>query len=279
MTDGVLMKLDKLDLSNNSINFIEQDYDWFPYSYTKYLILKQQQLDIFLKTNILKTLELLRTIDFSQGFISENNEDLIRNYVPPMPNLISINVSYTNLTENMIIDLLTGLSNSANHTIKISLLGHTLNDSNFCSYFTTFQKSPNLLHLELDETHECNCVVDLFYQDEHIQTAMNDSLRKPTCLFNTTRTRCNIQSQITILKCSVAKPNPDDSGTNSPNIGNYAFIGIMVGLAVVLLILFGLGTGVVYRARQSRRMTILDMEEPIENPLAAIIEERLQKSF
>ncbi|CAF1255216.1 unnamed protein product [Adineta steineri] len=280
MIDGVLMELHKLDLSNNSITSIDNDYDWFAYSYTKHLILKQLQLDLFLKTNILKTLQSLKIVDFSESFISENNDDLIRAYVPAMPNLVSINVSHTNLTENMIIDLLTRLSTSANQTIEISLLGHTLNDSNFCSYFSIFQKAPNLLHLELDETHECNCVVDLFYQDEHIQMTKNDTLKRPKCLLDTPRRiRCNIQSQLTTSKCSVDKPNPLGPGTGGQNIGDYAFTGVMIGLGVVLLILLGLGTGVLYRVRKNRRLTILDMEEPIENPLAAIIEERLQKKY
>ena len=274
--EGFLMELNKLDLSNNSIDTLQQDYNWLPYIYTKHLILRQQQqLDLFLKADILKILRHLRTIDFSEGFISENDEGLIRDHMPNMPNLISINISHTNLTANMIIDLLTQLGNSANQTIRISLLGHTLDDENFCSYFTIFQKSPNLLHLELDPTHECNCVVDLFYQDEHIQTITNDSLQIPACLSNITRTRCDIQSQITMSKCSIAKPNPNEPETN---VGDYAFIGIMVGLAVVVLVLVALGSSVAYRVRKNRRGTILDMEEPIENPLATIIEERLQNS-
>ena len=36
--------------------------------------------------------------------------------------------------------------------------------NNFCSYFTIFKNAPNLLNLQLDETHECNCVIDLFYR-------------------------------------------------------------------------------------------------------------------
>ncbi|CAF4397358.1 unnamed protein product, partial [Adineta steineri] len=75
MIDGVLMELHKLDLSNNSITSIDNDYDWFAYSYTKHLILKQLQLDLFLKTNILKTLQSLKIVDFSESFISENNDD------------------------------------------------------------------------------------------------------------------------------------------------------------------------------------------------------------
>jgi hypothetical protein len=179
----------------------------------------------------------------------------------------------------MIIDLLKRLSNSANRTIHISLLGQTLNEDNFCSYFTIFRQSPNLLHLELDETHPCNCIVDLFYSDEYIQITKNDSLKRPICLSNTTRTRCDIDSQLITSKCSMGGPNPDGPGGSGGSNGNYAFVGIMVGLGVVLLIIFGIGSGVVYRTtRRRRRMTLLDMEEPVENPLAAIIEERLQKS-
>ncbi|CAF2433975.1 unnamed protein product [Rotaria sp. Silwood2] len=277
--DGVLQNLDKLDLSNNSINIFEENFDWLPYSYIKHLIFKQQQFDLFLKTNSLKNLKHLQTIDFSEGFISENNESLIHDYIPNMPNLVSINVSHTNLTENMIINLLERLSNSINQTIKISLLGYKLNVENFCSYFTIFTKTSNLFQLELDETHECNCIVDLFFNDTHIPISMNDSLIQPTCIFNTTRTHCDIQSQLIISKCSINKPNPDGSDTNNDNGGNYKFIGIMVGMGGVLLILLAVGSSIAYRRRRkSRRGTIIDMEEPIENPLAVIIEERLNTS-
>jgi hypothetical protein len=43
------------------------------------------------------------------------------------------------------------------------------------------------------------------------------------------------------------------------------------------LILLSLGFGVAYRIRR-RRNTELFMEQPIENPLAAIIEERLNEN-
>ena len=56
-----------------------------------------------------------------------------------------------------------------------------------------------------------------------------------------------------------------------------AFIGMMVGLAVAVLSLLLLGSGMAYRVRRtSRRLTEVDMEQPAENPLAAVIEERLQ---
>ncbi|CAF0735636.1 unnamed protein product [Adineta ricciae] len=278
MVDGVLMELEKLDLSNNSVDSIVENYDWFAYSYIKHLILKQQQLDLFLRTKLLMSLSRLKIIDFSESFIQNSTqEDLIETYVPSMRNLVSMNVSYTNLTEQMIIDLLTCLSNAANRTIAVSLLGRTLHESHFCSYFNVFSKSPNLLRLELDETHECNCVVDLFYQDEFVQIVKNDSLKRPQCLHDMRRTRCNIQEQLSTSKCSIAMPNPDKPDRNGRNVGNEAFIGIMVGLSVFLLVLLAVGTGVAYRARANRRMTILDMEVPIENPLAVIIEERSQK--
>lgn len=270
--DGVLMELDTFDLSNNSITILDENYDWFAYSYTKYLILKyQQQLDLFLKSNILKTLGLLKTIDFSEGFISNNDDDIMQDYVPDMPYLTSINVSFTNLTENMVIDLLTHLSNSASQIIEVSLLGHILNDTNFCSYFQVFRKSPNLIHLELDETHECNCVVDLFFDDEHIDMYLNDSLILPICLLNTTRARCDIQSQLTLSKCSFGNGNSDPN--TSGDIGSYAFIGIMAGLAVVLIALLAVGSRVVYRTRKGRRMTILDMEDPVDSPSSTSIEQ------
>ncbi|CAF3445501.1 unnamed protein product [Rotaria sp. Silwood1] len=277
--DGVLQNLDKLDLSNNSINIFDENFDWLPYSHIKHLIFKQQQFDLLVKTNILKTLEYLQTIDFSEGFINENTENFIHNYIPNMSNLISINISHTNLTENMMINLLKRLSNSKNQSIIISLLGYKFNDDNFCSYFTIFQQSSNLFQFELDETHECNCIVDLFFNYTQIQIIMNDSLIQPICLFNTTRTHCDIQTQLTISKCSIDKPNPDESDANNDDGVNYKFIGIMLGMGGVLLILLGVGSGVVYRRRQkNRHMTVIDMEEPIENPLAVVMEQRLRTS-
>ncbi|CAF2597478.1 unnamed protein product [Rotaria sp. Silwood2] len=137
----------------------------------------------------------------------------------------------------------------------------------------------NMTFLTNNETHECNCIVDLFFNDTHIPISMNDSLIQPTCIFNTTRTHCDIQSQLIISKCSINKPNPDGSDTNNDNGGNYKFIGIMVGMGGVLLILLAVGSSIAYRRRRkSRRGTIIDMEEPIENPLAVIIEERLNTS-
>ncbi|UJR26958.1 hypothetical protein I4U23_008265 [Adineta vaga] len=278
MVDGVLMELNKLDLSNNSINFIDKNYTWLAYSYTKHLILKQQQLDLFLETNLLKALQSLKIIDFSESFISYNtDENIIQNYVPNLHNLLSINISYINLTEKMIIDFLNRLSTSANQTIQISLLGQTLNDSYFCSYFSIFNKSPNLLHLELDETHQCNCVVDLFYQDEFIQIVKNDSLKRPKCLHDMRRIRCDIQEQLITSKCLINKPDSGGSENNDRNIGYYAFISIITVVLGVFL-LAGIAR-VVYRVRRNRRMTILDMEEPIENPLKMVIDERLQKSY
>ena len=163
IVDGVLMKLNKFDLSYNSIKYLDSNYNWLPYSYTKHLLLRNQQLDIYLKTNILKTLTELEIIDFSAGFISENNSRLIKDFFPNMPNLILIDISYTNFSENMIIDLLTRISETANHFITIRLHGHKLTDDNFCSYYNIFKNAPDLLNLQLDELHECNCIVDLFY--------------------------------------------------------------------------------------------------------------------
>lgn len=273
IVDTFLMELDKLDLSNNSITSLNQNPDWSPYYHIQHLILQQQEkLDLFLKSNMLKSFERLKTIDFSEGFISDNDEDLIKNYVPDMPNLSLLNISYTNFTQNMVIDLLTRLSESANQTIQVSLLGHTLNDTDFCSYFQVFRQSPNLIRLELDETHECNCIVDLFFDDEHMGIILNDTLIQPTCLLNATRARCDIPSQLALSKCSVGN---DNSGDNSGDIGSYAFIGVMAGLTAVLIVLLALGSSVVYRARKGRRRTILDMEYPVDNPSASTCEESI----
>lgn len=277
MTSGFLMELKRLDLSNNSIVSVDPNYDWSPYYPIQDLILKhQEKLELFLQSNILKNLGRLRTIDFSEGIISENNEDLIRDYVPDMPNLISINISYTNFTNNMVIDLLRRVSNSANQTMQVSLLGHSLNGSDFCAYFQIFQQAPNLLRLELDETHVCNCVVDLFYGDENIQLILKDSLIEPTCVLNLTRARCDIQSQLILSKCSFGKQNSDNSNTNG-DIGSYAFIGVMAGLTIVLIALLALGSSVVYRARRTRRKTILDMEDPVDHRFTASIQQPIEQ--
>lgn len=277
MVTGSFELLDKLDLSNNSITTINSYYDWTPYISIQHLILKQQQkLDLFIQSDILKSPVRIRTIDFSEGIISENNESLIRNHVPPMFNLASINISYTNFTDNMIIDLLTIISNSANQTIQVSLLNHKLNDTNFCAYYQIFQQAPNLLHLELDEAHECNCIVDLFYDDERIQMILNETLIQPSCLLNTSRARCDIPSQLSLSQCSVGQTNPKDSGYG--DIGTMAFISTMVGLTIVLVALLALGSRVVYRARRARGMTILDMEDPVDNPSATIVDQPIENS-
>ena len=280
IVDGVLMELETLDLSSNSIGQLERNYDWFPYSYAKHLVLKQQQLDLYLRAGILKTLVNLRTVDFSEGFVAEDElgkTNLIRDHVPSMANLELIDVSFTNLTETMIVDLLAKLSHSANRTVQVRLLGHTLNDSHFCSFFSIFQHAPNLLHLELDATHECNCAVDLFFNDEQLQSTTNRPPMRPICLSDSTRPRCDIRAQLALSKCSLGKPIPDESGSNTGNLSKMAFIGMMVGLAVAVLSLLLLGSGMAYRVRRTRRrLTEVDMEQPVENPLAAVIEERLQ---
>ncbi|CAF1381359.1 unnamed protein product [Rotaria magnacalcarata] len=274
IVDGILMKLNTLDLSYNSIKNLDIDYDWFSYSSTKYLLLRNQQLDLFLKTNLLKTLPALEKIDFSQGFISANNDDLIKNHFPNISNLNSIDVSYTNLTENMIIDLLTSISISATHFIDVRLFGHTLSDKNFCSYFKIFKNAPDLLHLELDESHDCNCIIDLFYMNNVRRSVTNTSVLQPTCLSNFTRIPCDVETQLLISKCHIGSQNPDTPGGGN-KIGKYAFGFIVAGIVVVVMVLLSLGFSVVYRIRR-RRNTDLDMDQPIENPLAAIIEERLQ---
>ena len=264
MVDGVLMKLKRLDLSYNPIRTLRENYSWFAYSYVNELVLRGQQIDLFLKTNILKSLPLLTTIDLSEGFVGE----MAKMDFPPMVNLVSIDVSHTNLTEDMIIDLLTSLSKTTQRFIDVRLLGHQLNESRFCSYLTVFQNAPNLLNLQLDPTHECNCIVDLFYTEKRF-------ISRPTCLDDSNRTPCHIQMQASLSQCNLGgitpdKPNPDG------NIGRYAFSAVMAGLGVFLLVLLSLGFGVVYQIRRNRRGTDLDMEHPIVNPLAAIVEESSQ---
>jgi len=275
IVDGVLQTLNKLDLSYNPIKILDKNYDWLPFSNTKELLLKNQQLDLFLKTNILQTLPYLEIIDLSEGFISENNDNLIKNYFPSLLKLISIDVSYTNITENMIIDLLSNISQTTDHFIDIYLHGHSLTDKNFCSYFTIFKNAPDLLNLRLDDTHECNCVIDLFYMNKLLQDINNNSILEPTCLLNSTRTPCNIETKSSTLKC---QQNTDGSNPND-NIGNYAFGAIVAGLTVLVVVLLSLGATVVYQIRR-RRNTEIFMEQPIEieNPLDAVIEERLQNS-
>ncbi|CAF3437187.1 unnamed protein product [Rotaria socialis] len=272
IVDGVLKNLEKLDLSNNPIDALVENYDWSAYSYAKHLVLKQQQIDLFLKTKILNTLKDLRVIDISEGFIREDNEDFVQNYFPNMPHLLSLNVSNTNLTENMIVNLLGRLSKSINQTLTISLLGHTLNDRDFCLFYKIFQKTSNLLQLELDETHECNCIVGLFYNDKNESIAVDVTLKKPICLLNNTRTRCDTQSQSIISKCPIDKPNPSGPGAK----GIDGLVGALIGVGVaILVILIAFGSAIAYRRRRvDRRLTLIDMEEPIENPLAVIMEQR-----
>ena len=259
---GPFQSLEILDFSNNSITNLDSNYDWSSYAKTKTLLLAHQpRLDLFIKSDILKSMQRIRTIDFSQSIIGDTDENLIQDHVPNMPNLASINVSFTNFTDDMIIDLLTIISNSANQTIQVSLLDHRLNASNFCSFFQIFQNAPNLLRLELDETHPCNCITDLFYDDEHQQLFENDTLSEPSCIFNTSRGRCDIQSQLIISKCSFGNMKPDN-GDDFGDIGTIGFIATMAGLLVVVVALLALGSRVVYRARRVRGMTILDMDDP-----------------
>ena len=250
ITAGILMKLNKLDLSDNPIKLLEKDYNWHAYSYTKELLLRNQQLDLFLKTNILAQLPELETIDFSGGWISKNTEDLIENYFPTLTNLSSIDVSYTNLTENMIIDLLTQISRRTNRSVDIHLRGHFLSDVHFCSFFTIFKNAPNLLNLHLDESQPCNCVVDLFFMDK------------------STRRHCDILTQLSASKC----PQNSDPSNSDDHLGSYAFGGLLAGLTIFVLLLLSLGFTAVYRIRR-RQNTVLTMEEPLEDSFDAIIDE------
>ena len=278
MVAGPFQSLTTLDLSNNSITSIDSNYDWSSYYETRHLILKyQQRLDLFIKSDLLKNVGRIRTIDFSEGIVSDNDDNLIRDHVSGMSNLASINISYTNFSDNMVIDLLTIVSNFANQTIQVSLLNHTLNDTNFCSYFQIFQNAPNLLRLELDETQDCNCIIDLFYDDEHMEMILNDTLMDPLCILNSSRSRCDIQSMLIVSQCSVGVAKPDDS--NPVDIGTMAFISIMVGLTVVLVALLALGSRVIYRARRVRGMTILDMEDPMDRSSARSARGSFANSF
>jgi hypothetical protein len=169
----------------------------------------------------------------------------------------------------MIIDLLTHISQFTDHFVDIHLLGHTLTDQNFCSYFIIFKNAPNLLNLQLDETHECNCVIDLFFTDTLQQKETSDSVLQPSCLFNATRTRCDIEEKLSKLHC---QKNPDPPNTDG-NIGKYAFGAIVAGLSILLLIMISLGFTVVYQIRRGHR-THLFMEQPVDDPSTAIIDYR-----
>lgn len=256
-----LQTLEILDLSNNSITSFDPNYDWSYYQYTKKLILNHQsRLDLFLKTNILNDIGNVRTIDFSHSIIGDDDEDLITNHVSNLPNLAAINISFTNFTDDMIIDLLTIVSNSANQTIEVSLLNHTLNGTYFCSYYQIFKNAPNFLRLELDENHPCNCIIDLFFNDDYQQMFQSDVLIEPVCVTNTSRARCDIQNQLTASNCPSRGSQAPNS--NVGDIGTIGFIATMVGLFVVVLALLALGSRVVYRARRVRGMTVLDMDDP-----------------
>jgi hypothetical protein len=196
-----------------------------------------------------------------------------------MPQLLSIDVSGTNLTDQMLIDLLARISYAPNRTVTVSLLGLTLDDSNFCSYYTIYQQSSHSLRLELDPSHECNCIVDLFFEQSEGSTINN--LAQPMCLLNSTRTPCNIQTQIALSKCEIDGQKPDPSSPGDNNWDNYIFAGVIASVAFILLIIMAVGSTAVYRARRNRRNTDLDMDQPVEtveNPLTAAIQERLQNS-
>jgi hypothetical protein len=272
LVDGVLMKLTKLDLSDNAIRIIDNKYDWFPYSYAKHLLLRRHPLNVILKTNILRILSNLETIDLSNSYIDDNSSSIIDDYFPPMKYLQSIDVSHANLTELMIIDLLTRISNKTEHHIDIQLAGHRLTDRHICSYMKIVKQAPNLLRLHLDRSHECNCIVELFFAEQTIEQHMNNTFMVlPSCVHNRTRSRCNIQTQIIQGKCNFGEQSTDLS-TSDNTVGHYAFGGIIAGIAVLVVILLSFGFRAVYRRR---RHTILDMEQPIENPLTTVIEQRL----
>ena len=274
---GVLMKLKKLDLSGNSIRSINPNYEWFPYSYTKELSLRSQSLDLFLQSRILHTLDFLERIDFSYGVITANETNLIDDYFPKLSNLSSIDLSYTNMNESILIEVLKRISDGANHFINIYLNGYQLSEQYFCSYLEIFKKAPNLLKLHLDSEHRCNCIIDLFNTQILRSGHQNSSLLGPMCLLEADRVPCDLEAQSLTSKCNIAHPNPDSTDPDG-QLGNYAFGGIVAGVSVLVFILVALGFTAVYKIRR-RRSTILDMEQPVENPLTAIIEERLQRSL
>ncbi|CAF0771716.1 unnamed protein product [Adineta ricciae] len=272
IVDGVLMKLNKVDISDNSIKMVDANYDWLPYSYTKDLALKNQQLDLFLRSNMLKMLPFLQKIDLSGGYLGDDDENLFKSFFPNLTNLTSLDISYTNLTETMIIDVLTKLSQTTTRFVDIYLRGQHLTDENFCSYFTVYKNAPSLLNLFLDQSHPCNCIVELFYRDTVPETRINNSMSHPACLLDSSRQRCNIQAQISVSNCQIGAQKPDTSDGDN-DLGDYAFGAVVAGVVVVLLVMLSLGYGV-YQIRR-RRNTVLTMEQPVENPQTAIVEERL----
>lgn len=274
---GVFFDLKTLDLSGNSITSIDPDYNWLKFDTTENLILNNQpKLDLFLRSRILTALRRLKTIDFSQSTIATEDVNVIKTYVPTMPLLAAINISYTNFSSDMVTQLLTIISNSANQTVNVDTLGHKMNDTDFCSYYQVFQNAPNSVRIEFDRNQQCNCIIDLFYNDQNYQALLNDALPDPVCVYNQTRERCDTQYQLGLSGCSAANPdsNPDDSGIFG-NIGPYAFAGIMAGLVVILIALLAAGSSFVYKVHRSRRRgTILDMDDPVDNQSIMIVEDR-----
>lgn len=252
MMDGVLIDLDQLDLSENPLLYPSEDFDWFGFSYATRLVLRASPLDPYLRTNILSSLSSLKMIDFSYGYLSDRNQsDLISTHFPDqMSELVSFNLSHANISESVLIGILEKLSGKANQRVQIDLAGHRLSDEKFCSYLKIVKKAPTLLDLHLDSSHPCNCILDLFEITD--------------C------PKCDLQNQTSFYRCQLSSEKNDDG------IGPYAFTGLIVGVSVFLFILMLVGGGFLYRRRRKGDAD-LDMEHPIENPLAVVIQKRMQR--
>ena len=277
IVSGRFFLLKTLDLTGNSIASVDPNYDWSRFYTTENLILgNQSQLNIFLQSNILTQLTQLKSIDFSHSRILTSDTNFIPTYVPKMPLLASVNLSYTNFTSEMLGQLLNIISKDANRTTNIETVGYRMNDTDFCSYYQVFYNAPNSIRIEFDKTQQCNCIVDLFYIDQVYRNLMNDSLPDPVCLFNKTRERCNTQNQFTLSGCTLPNPTTDPPNTSLiGSIGPYAFAGTMGGLFVVLLVLLAAGSSFIYRARRSRRRgTILRMDDPFDTQSIMYVEDR-----
>lgn len=274
---GDFFLLKTLDLSGNAIKSLDRNYDWTKFYTTENLILSNQpQLDLFLQSNILTKLTQLKTIDFSHSQILTSDTNFIPTYVPSMPLLISANISYTNFTHEMVAQFLNKISASANQTVYVETLGYRMNDTYFCSFYDVFHNAPNSIRIEFDRKQQCNCIIDLFYNELFYSTLMNDSLPDPICVYNETRERCDTQNQLTLSGCTAPNPNTDSNNSGLfGSIGPYAFAGMMGALVVVLIVLLAAGSSFIYKTQRSRRRgTMLFMDDPYDTQSIIYVEDR-----